>query len=133
MVLQRFFSGYLGWLRCYITPLPYNKNVQAPLKILYEPKNHCWCCLAPFLLKKYRTIWHLLWFYIAPFDKGLYSTFKDMVLYSPRSDSPMIMSQKTLLVLYSTFFLRVYACRFNRCFLFSYYNSRLLCWRKHVN
>ncbi len=38
----------------------------------------------------------------------LYSTFKDMVLYSTKSGSPMIMSQEPLLVLYSTIFFRVY-------------------------
>ncbi len=40
-----------------------------------------------------------LMFYIAPFDKVLYSTFKDMVLYSTKSGSPMITSQEPLLVL----------------------------------
>ncbi len=65
LVLQWFFTGSLA-------TLPYTESVKllygssavlqllfglsacyAPLKVLYEPKNHCWCFLAPFLLKKY--------------------------------------------------------------------------------
>ncbi len=37
--------------------------------------------------------------------KVLYTTFKDMVLYSTKSGSPMITSQEPLLVLYGTIFL----------------------------
>ncbi len=65
-VLQQFF----GVIKVLYSTTAVQRTCLAPLKVLYEPKNHCWCCLAPFLLKKYNAIWHLLWFYIAPFDKG---------------------------------------------------------------
>ncbi len=48
----------------------------------------------------YGSTWHHL-------TKVLYSTFKDMVLYSTKSGSHMITCQETLLVLCSTIFFRV--------------------------
>lgn len=38
MVLQQFFSGSLGWLKCYIAPMPYKEHVKPPcgsLEVLY--------------------------------------------------------------------------------------------------
>ncbi len=78
MVLQRFFTSSLAWLRGYIAPLLYTdmlssrmvlqwffgvinvlysttakqRTCQAPLNVLYKPNNHCWCCLAPFFVEE---------------------------------------------------------------------------------
>ncbi len=103
MVLQRFFSGSLGWLRCYIAPLLYKEllspfkgslRAKEPLLVLFSTifVEEIQCNMAP-LMVLHSTIW-----------QRYCSTFKDMVLYSTKSGSPMITSQEPLLVLYSTIF-----------------------------
>ncbi len=100
MVLQRFF----GVINVLYSTTAVQRTILSTSKVLYNQRHHCWCCLAPFLLKKYNAIWHLLWFYIAPFDKDAVKHLKDTVLYSTKSGFPMNTSQEPLLVLYSTNF-----------------------------
>ncbi len=104
MVIQRFFSGSLGWLRCYIATLPYKELVKPfkgslrakePLLVLFSTifVEEIQCNMAP-LMVLHSTIWQR--YCRAPLKIWCYN--------STKSGSPMITSQEPLLVLYSTIF-----------------------------
>ncbi len=91
LVLRRFFSGSLAWLRGYIAPLPYTEPLLVLFSTIFVEEIQC---IMATLMVLHSTIWQVL-----------YSTFKDMALYSTKSVSPMTTIQEPLLVLYITPFL----------------------------